>query len=54
LVTAIGNKARLVLPEEVVTWAESTDAQVVLTIGAGDIDRIVPKLSAIFERNYHE
>jgi hypothetical protein len=25
-----------------------------LTIGAGDIDRIVPKLSAIFERNYHE
>jgi UDP-N-acetylmuramate--alanine ligase len=54
LVTAIGNKARLVLPEEVVTWAESTDAQVVLTIGAGDIDRIVPKLTAIFERKNHE
>lgn len=54
LVTAIGNKARLVLPEELVKWAESTDAQVVLTIGAGDIDRIVPKLTAVFERNYHE
>lgn len=54
LVAAIGNKARLVLPEEVVTWAESTDAQVVLTIGAGDIDRIVPKLTAIFEHKNHE
>lgn len=54
LVAAIGNKARLVLPEEVVTWAESTDAQVVLTIGAGDIDRIVPKLTAIFEQKNYE
>jgi UDP-N-acetylmuramate--alanine ligase len=54
LVAAIGNKARLVLPEEVVTWAESTDAQVVLTIGAGDIDRIVPKITAIFEQKNYE
>lgn len=54
LVAAIGSKAQLVTIENVLSWAETTTSSVVLTIGAGDIDRIVPELTTIFERNHHE
>ena len=54
LVAQIGNKATLVSTDEVLDWSKNTDAAVVLTIGAGDIDRIVPELTTIFERNHHE
>lgn len=49
IVNAIGTSARLKTPEEVIDWARQTDAEVVLTIGAGDIDRIVPVLKNVFE-----
>lgn len=54
LVAQIGNKATLVSTDDVLDWSKNTDAAVVLTIGAGDIDRIVPELTTIFERNHHE
>jgi UDP-N-acetylmuramate--alanine ligase len=54
LVAQIGNKATLVSTDDVLNWSKNTDAAVVLTIGAGDIDRIVPELTTIFEGNHHE
>lgn len=51
LVERIGSKAELMEPESVIAWAKSVEQGVVLTIGAGDIDRIVPELSAIFKEN---
>jgi len=54
LVAQIGNKATLVSTDDLLDWSKNTDAAVVLTIGAGDIDRIVPELTTIFERNHHE
>ncbi|MDR0801646.1 UDP-N-acetylmuramate--L-alanine ligase [Fluviicola sp.] len=50
LVRKIGEKASLKTPEEVLEYAASVHGGVVLTIGAGDIDRIVPELKKIMER----
>lgn len=51
LVKGIGAKAQLLQPEEVIEWAKKQNEGVVLTIGAGDIDRLVPTLKSIFEQN---
>lgn len=51
LVRKIGEKARLKTPEEVLNCAASIHEGVVLTIGAGDIDRIVPELKKILEKH---
>lgn len=51
LVRKIGAKARLKTPQEVCDYMRSVHEGVVLTIGAGDIDRIVPELEKILERN---
>lgn len=49
LVAGIGAKGKLMTPEEVLDWAKQIDEGVILTIGAGDIDRIVPALATIFK-----
>jgi UDP-N-acetylmuramate--alanine ligase len=51
LVRRIGAKASLKTPEQVCAFAGSLQEGVVLTIGAGDIDRIVPELKKILEKN---
>lgn len=50
LVRKIGAKASLKTPEEVREFANAIHEGVVLTIGAGDIDRIVPELKKILEK----
>jgi UDP-N-acetylmuramate--alanine ligase len=50
LVRKIGAKASLKTPEEVREFADSVREGVILTIGAGDIDRIVPEMKKILER----
>ncbi|MNR42460.1 UDP-N-acetylmuramate--L-alanine ligase [compost metagenome] len=50
LVRKIGEKASLKTPQEVMEFAASVHDGVVLTIGAGDIDRIVPELKKILEK----
>lgn len=50
LVRKIGAKASLKTPEEVRKFADSVREGVILTIGAGDIDRIVPEMKKILER----
>lgn len=47
LASKLTNKHRIALPQEVVDWSKEVKGGVVLTIGAGDIDRIVPKLAEI-------
>lgn len=49
IVNRIGSKARILKPEEVITYASDFENGVFLTIGAGDIDRIVPSLEKIFK-----
>jgi UDP-N-acetylmuramate--alanine ligase len=49
IVDRIGSKARILKPEEVVAYASDFEDGVFLTIGAGDIDRIVPSLEKIFK-----
>ncbi len=44
LVRKIGKNASLKTPEEVLEFADSIAEGIVLTIGAGDIDRIVPEM----------
>ncbi len=50
LVERISCNVSLKSPEEVVEWSKGIKTGVILTIGAGDIDRIVPKL----DRNFKE
>jgi UDP-N-acetylmuramate--alanine ligase len=50
LVRKIGRKASLKTPEEVLEFANSIEEGVVLTIGAGDIDRIVPEMKKRLEK----
>ncbi len=50
LVRKIGKNASLKTPGEVLEFANSIREGVVLTIGAGDIDRIVPEMKKILER----
>lgn len=50
LVRKIGTKASLKTPEQVREFANSIHEGVVLTIGAGDIDRIVPEMKRILEK----
>jgi UDP-N-acetylmuramate--alanine ligase len=50
LVRKIGGKARLKTPDEVREFANSIEEGVILTIGAGDIDRIVPEMKKILEK----
>jgi UDP-N-acetylmuramate--alanine ligase len=51
IVKSIGQNAVLMQAEDVLNWAKKQNEGVVLTIGAGDIDRIVPSLKSIFEEN---
>ena len=50
LVRKIGKNASLKTSEEVLEFANSIQEGVVLTIGAGDIDRIVPEMRKILEK----
>ncbi len=50
LVLKIGAKACLKAPEQVLEYVKAIENAVVLTIGAGDIDRIVPEIKEILER----
>lgn len=50
LVRKIGEKASLKTPEETLVYAETIEEGVVLTIGAGDIDRIVPEMKKRLEK----
>jgi UDP-N-acetylmuramate--alanine ligase len=52
LVEKIGKHAKLMTPEEVLDFAKSFTNGVFLTIGAGDIDRIVPTLANTFKANH--
>ncbi|MGV3611007.1 MAG: UDP-N-acetylmuramate--L-alanine ligase [Fluviicola sp.] len=47
LVRKIGKNASLKTPEEVLEYVNTIEEGVVLTIGAGDIDRIVPEMKRI-------
>lgn len=49
LVREIGERARLMTPEQVLEWAKTQDSGVKLTIGAGDIDRLVKPLREIWK-----
>lgn len=49
IVEKIGSKARILTPEQVVEYASNYSEGVFLTIGAGDIDRIVPELTKNFK-----
>jgi len=51
LLREISTDKQLLTPAEVLEWAKNTTSGIVLTIGAGDIDRIVPKLEAQFKAN---
>ena len=51
LLKEITTDKQLLTPAEVMQWAGSVTSGVVLTIGAGDIDRIVPKLEQQFKAN---
>ncbi|WP_343634385.1 UDP-N-acetylmuramate--L-alanine ligase [Fluviicola sp.] len=51
LVRKIGKNASLKTPEQVLEFANSIREGVILTIGAGDIDRIVPQLKQLLEKN---
>lgn len=48
LVKKIGNHASLKTPEQVIEAAKTFENGVFLTIGAGDIDRLVPTLEQLF------
>lgn len=50
LVRKIGAKASLKTPEQVLEYVKTIESAVVLTIGAGDIDRIVPEVKNSLER----
>lgn len=50
LVRKIGGKACLKTPEQVLEYVKAIENAVVLTIGAGDIDRIVPEVKNSLER----
>jgi UDP-N-acetylmuramate--alanine ligase len=50
LVRKIGAKASLKNPEQVLEYVKTIENAVVLTIGAGDIDRIVPEVKNCLER----
>jgi UDP-N-acetylmuramate--alanine ligase len=50
LVRKIGSKASLKTPEQVLEFAAGIENGVVLTIGAGDIDRIVPEMKKQLEK----
>ncbi|TSJ45707.1 UDP-N-acetylmuramate--L-alanine ligase [Fluviicola chungangensis] len=50
LVRKIGKQATLKTPEQVLEFANTLKEGVVLTIGAGDIDRIVPEMKRILEK----
>lgn len=45
LVKAITTDCQLLCPEEVIEWSNHVREGVILTIGAGDIDRVVPELT---------
>lgn len=45
LVKAITTDCQLLYPEEVIEWSNHVREGVILTIGAGDIDRVVPELT---------
>lgn len=47
LVRKIGTKAQLKTPEQVLEFVQGIENGVILTIGAGDIDRIVPEMKKI-------
>ena len=50
IVEKIGSKARILTPKQVVEYASNYSDGVFLTIGAGDIDRIVPELTKNFKQ----
>lgn len=50
LVRKIGAKASLKNPDQVLDYVKTIESAVVLTIGAGDIDRIVPEVKKSLER----
>lgn len=50
VVEKIGPKAQLMQPTVVLDWAKKMHEGVILTIGAGDIDRIVPQLKEILSK----
>lgn len=50
LVRKIGAKASLKTPDQVLEYVKTIENAVVLTIGAGDIDRIVPEVKNSLER----
>lgn len=50
IVEAIGVHASLKSPDEVLAWADTVQDGLILTIGAGDIDRIVPQLTEKFKK----
>ena len=46
----IGDKALLIEnPADVVEWVKRNKPSLLLTLGAGDIDRIVPQLKEVLE-----
>ncbi len=49
LVSGIGSKSKVLSPNEVLEFARHFEEGVFLTIGAGDIDRIVPQLATLFK-----
>ena len=49
LVESLSNSASLKTPEQVLEWAQNQKSGIILSIGAGDIDRIVPDLANIFK-----
>jgi UDP-N-acetylmuramate--alanine ligase len=50
LVRKIGKKASLKSPDEVLEFVNTIEEGIVLTIGAGDIDRIVPEMKKRLEK----
>lgn len=50
VVERIGSKATLMSAQEIIDWAKEVEEGVFLTIGAGDIDRIVPTLKDIWTK----
>ena len=51
LMKAISTDCLLLNPAEVLEWSKTVKEGIILTIGAGDIDRLVPQLTNQFKTN---
>jgi UDP-N-acetylmuramate--alanine ligase len=47
-----GQQPRVIMPDEVVDWTRQNQPELLLTLGAGDIDRLVAPLEQLFSTGF--